>query len=131
MTGDNLGLKTWASAYLLARRLPTLATKHNLFALMQEPAASKGVLELGAGTGLVGIAAAAILHCRVLLTDLEPIVGNILNNIAKNLQTVNSHGGRLAVSELDWVLFERSAACRPEILSRPGFQPPSPASHPS
>lgn len=62
LTGDNLGLKTWGSAWTMAQLLPELGCYEPLQKLLGNDPATKGhrterppiqVLELGAGTGLV------------------------------------------------------------------------------
>jgi hypothetical protein len=99
LTGDNLGLKTWASSYMLAKRLESIRINHKLnendeqlFALM----------ELGSGTGLVGLAAAAIWKCSVLLTDLPEIIPNLKRNVEYNRKMIVKRGGYAAVQALDW-----------------------------
>jgi hypothetical protein len=87
LTADNLGLKTWASSYLLSKRL----------AMLDLPVASRA-LELGAGTGLVGLAAAATLGIEVLLTDLPEIVPNLKRNIETNRHL----GVEVQAEVLDW-----------------------------
>ena len=106
LTEDNLGLKTWASSYVLARnwhtlcnRLPRLPAHHN-----QRKAT---ILELGAGTGLVGIAAAAVLRVDVLLTDLPDIVPNLHRNIDANRPSIVSGGGSATAAILDWTVPEK------------------------
>lgn len=42
LTEDNLGLKTWASSYLMAKRLETIGAKH-LGSLLQEPQNMRGL----------------------------------------------------------------------------------------
>jgi predicted nicotinamide N-methyase len=95
LTADNLGLKTWASAYLLAKQLPSLFQKKEKSYYYDR------VLELGAGTGLVGIAAAALLHhaSLVVLTDLDEIVGNLSGNVERNQSMLCT---RCCVDVLDW-----------------------------
>lgn len=78
LTADNLGLKTWASSYLLAKRLVLLRTT------LPSTRPGESVLELGAGTGLVGMAAAVVLQAHVYLTDLPEIVPNLELNIRAN-----------------------------------------------
>jgi len=96
LTADNLGLKTWASSYLLAKRLHTLQ--------LPTPAASQRhtILELGAGTGLVGIAAAAVLGATVCLTDLPEIESNLAANVSANCAAIEQSGGYAYTSVLDW-----------------------------
>lgn len=94
LTEDNLGLKTWTSSLLLARRLGPLR-KHL-------PAQDFRVLELGAGTGLVGIAAACVWGMEVSLTDLPEIVTNLQYNVNHNAGIVQASGGTTLVMPLDW-----------------------------
>ncbi|KAF2215830.1 hypothetical protein CERZMDRAFT_94219 [Cercospora zeae-maydis SCOH1-5] len=96
LTGDDLGLKTWASSYLLAKRLAVL--QHTLPRLPQDAL----VLELGAGTGLVGMAAAAILKRHVVMTDLPEIVPNLQHNAQLSADAIRLHGGKVFCSVLDW-----------------------------
>ena len=94
LTADNLGHKTWLASYLLAKRLPSL--------LRYIPGLQSGaqVIELGAGTGLVGIAIAAIYDVHVHLTDLPAIVPNLLANTTVN--SPNIAKGSTSVGEFDW-----------------------------
>jgi predicted nicotinamide N-methyase len=128
LTADNLGLKTWAASYLLAQRLrriklPTIKQSPLEFSqvLMYRsstasssisssknfnlniPTSSRvDILELGAGTGLVGIAAAIALKASVFLTDLPAIEPNLRRNIALNAETISRQGGRAISGVLDW-----------------------------
>lgn len=107
MTSDNLGLKTWSSAYVLAQQLhkmrppPHSVDGHCKIDGVDE-ANSPAVLELGAGTGLVGIAAAIIWRRSVLLTDLPAIVVNLAHNIELNSSQLEEAGSRALTSVLDW-----------------------------
>nr|OQO28161.1 hypothetical protein B0A51_04581 [Rachicladosporium sp. CCFEE 5018] len=106
LAADSLGLKTWASSYLLAKRLCLLRdtlpplTKYTL------------ILELGAGTGLVGLATAAVLQQRVILTDLPAIVSNLQRNIHKNADLLATRQGSASTAVLDWSM--------PETFTHPG-----------
>jgi predicted nicotinamide N-methyase len=94
LTEDNLGLKTWTSSLLLARRLGSVRN--------YLPPQHFRVLELGAGTGLVGIAAACIWRTEVSLTDLPEIVPNLQYNVDHNLEIVQAFRGKPSVMSLDW-----------------------------
>lgn len=112
LTSDNLGMKTWVSSFLLARRL------HSIFesppALVEKgisaPAVVTGkdssirALELGAGTGLVGIAFAALAgsSATVHLTDLPDIVPNLAHNTALNIELLGGAESKVTTGVLDW-----------------------------
>lgn len=102
LTEDNLGLKTWSSSYVLAKNLHIL-TPH--IPLSKE----LPVLELGAGTGLVGMAAAITWQVPVVLTDLAAIVPNLARNVAGSASIVSERGGGAIAGILDWT--------QPEIFS--------------
>ncbi|KAI9714551.1 MAG: hypothetical protein M1812_006356 [Candelaria pacifica] len=96
LTADNLGLKTWGSSYLLARRLHLLSFPGPLYGQRLR------VLELGSGTGLVGIAAAAIGGATVHLTDLSEILPNLTRNVQENWGLITRNGGFATTAVLDW-----------------------------
>lgn len=103
MTGDGLGLKTWGSSYRLAQMLPNFATtslSHLLSARQDGSAVS--VLELGSGTGLLGLAAAAIWKTEVVLSDMVPIMPNLRFNVTENRRTIEGLGGYLSAGPLTW-----------------------------
>lgn len=95
LTGDDLGLKTWAASYLLAKRLHTLD-------LVQPGALERlQVLELGSGTGLVGLAMAG-LGADVVVSDMASIHANLARNVQDNSATVAQSGGSARAGILDW-----------------------------
>jgi len=96
LTEDNLGLKTWAASYLLAKRLTSLRT-----ALSHHTGVSQ-ILELGSGTGLVGMAAAAIFRTHAILTDLPGIVDNLELNRRANETSIADWNGSAETAVLDW-----------------------------
>lgn len=60
------------------------------------------ILEIGSGTGLVGIAAAAILGAHVTLTDLPHVLPNLRFNADSNAHAIAPRGGSLDVRPLGW-----------------------------
>ncbi|KAF2751206.1 hypothetical protein M011DRAFT_104997 [Sporormia fimetaria CBS 119925] len=95
LTGDDLGLKTWAASYMLAKRL------HRFDFLRPEGNSKLSVLELGSGTGLVGLAMAA-LGADVVLTDLPSIYTNLARNARDNSDVIRQGKGSARCGVLDW-----------------------------
>ncbi|EPS58908.1 hypothetical protein M569_15903, partial [Genlisea aurea] len=60
------------------------------------------ILELGSGTGLGGIAAAALLGARVTVTDLPHVVPNLQFNVDANAAILQKHGGAVDAAPLSW-----------------------------
>lgn len=88
LTSDNLGLKTWGSALILANKLVLgQSQKKYLYGL---------VLELGSGTGLVGMVS-TMLGFDTLVTDLKEITPNLQDNV-----DLNGLSDIMKVEELDW-----------------------------
>lgn len=103
LTGDNLGLKTWGSSYVLAQMLHTIGQTSLSHLLNPEDDQSRPpVLELGSGTGLLGLAAAAVWRTHVILSDLPEIVPNLSYNVEKNRQMIQERGGSVVAGALTW-----------------------------
>lgn len=103
LTGDNLGLKTWGSSYVLAQMLQTIGeTSLSNVLGRQDSQPRPSVLELGSGTGLLGLAAAAVWQTRVILSDLPEIIPNLSHNAEKNLAVVRERGGSVETGALTW-----------------------------
>lgn len=103
LTGDNLGLKTWGSSYVLAQMLHTIGETSLSHLLGPESGLARPtVLELGSGTGLLGLAAAPIWKTRVLLSDLPEIMPNLRHNAETNRTTIQELGGSVEAGALTW-----------------------------
>ena len=127
LTADNLGHKTWLASYLLARRLPSLKS----LPVPHNPSTNPlRILELGSGTGLLGIAAAALYpDAKARLTDLQAIVPNLKVNIDANRALFRGNNVP-EIGVLDWSLTssERCSESYNLILaSDPLYSPSHPA----
>lgn len=101
-SAENLVLTTWSSAGILSKLLHRL-TGIDRAQLEQDHASGRySVLELGAGTGLSGLAAAAIWGTSALLTDLPTIIPGIQANVDLNAGMLREHGAVAASGTLDW-----------------------------
>lgn len=103
---ENLPLSTWTASVVLAARLH----KFNLSLPLQSSSpldrdnkeSPIPVLELGAGTGLVGLSAACLWKTRAVLTDLPPIVEGLVGNVKLNVEWIEGSGGVVGCGSLDW-----------------------------
>lgn len=111
LTSDNLGMKTWASSYLLSRRLYTLFESAPELVPSTSPSVSRNkagqtlrALELGSGTGLVGLSFAALrgASASIHLTDLPAIVPNLSYNVNLNDELLAKTDATVTTGVLDW-----------------------------
>ncbi|KAI0326757.1 hypothetical protein GY45DRAFT_1258289 [Cubamyces sp. BRFM 1775] len=104
LTDDHtsVGLQSWGSSILLAERM---CLDPAVFGLVNPAGRSLRILELGAGTGLLSIAAAKLLTSsnnvpEVVATDYHPLVlDNLRANVERNFP---SSGPSVAIRPLDW-----------------------------
>ncbi|RLN98309.1 hypothetical protein BBJ28_00007993 [Nothophytophthora sp. Chile5] len=96
-SGQGTGLTTWDGSVVLAKYL-----EHQ----RRRDIAGSRVVELGSGTGLVGISAALLGAREVILTDLDYVVDNLAKNVAQTLQLLANEGGKVeckvSTQILDW-----------------------------
>ncbi|KAF0696793.1 Aste57867_12455 [Aphanomyces stellatus] len=108
-TGQGTGLTIWDGSVVLAQYLEhTSAVDAH-----QDSVRGKRVLELGAGTGLVGLAAALCGAADVTITDLGYTLPNIDANIAANAAAI-APGVVVRTLELDW--FKESVGLDVDVL---------------
>ena len=111
---SSVGAQTWGGACLLA---DMIIKEPQTFGLPTSPAlsASPRVLELGAGTGLVGLAVAKFLTsvntpADLILTDFHPsVTDNLRQNVIAN-SFPNPGPVSVSVEPLDWSLFPAAYA---------------------
>ncbi|GAA5802710.1 hypothetical protein HPULCUR_008184 [Helicostylum pulchrum] len=87
--GNDLGFKTWGAAPMMAKKLLQEKIIPNLN--------SSVVLELGTGTGMVGLICDHLGASEIHVTDYHP---RVLENVAYNVQLNNS---KAIVSKLDFI----------------------------
>ncbi|KAL2906549.1 Protein-lysine methyltransferase METTL21C [Bienertia sinuspersici] len=96
---EGLSFQLWPAATSLFSLLNT----HRLHRhLPLHPHRRIRILELGSGTGLVGITAAAILGADVTVTDLPHVIPNLEFNVAANGSIIAANSGTVVAAELTW-----------------------------
>ena len=75
------------------------------------------MLELGSGTGVVGIAAAC-LGAAVLATDVPEVLSLLRGNMARNAGLVAAAGGSVAAAALNWEVPEAAAEVEATLSGR-------------
>lgn len=116
LRAEGLTLATWPSCTVFANllhRLPDIRIPDDLAI---SPDSTVPILELGAGTGLVGIAASIIWKRPVVLTDLEPVVPALAANIALNSEFLPATSSQSGCGTLDWNKPDRLTFDGPEHL---------------
>ncbi|KAK9845065.1 hypothetical protein WJX74_010163 [Apatococcus lobatus] len=115
---QNLGTTVWDASIVLAKWLEKGARRGEL---ARHRLRGKKAIELGAGTGLAGLAL-AMLSCDVVLTDTASILRLLQLNYDANLSPAACSGldlpclselGKVSVQELDWTRPEQFAAASP------------------
>ncbi|KAI4102940.1 MAG: hypothetical protein L6R37_004090 [Teloschistes peruensis] len=94
----------------------------------ESPLQPNRVIELGAGTGLMGLAIAAMFPVHVHLTDLPEIVPNLRSNVVTSqAESKTSLKGNTTVGELDWSQHAHGSEYDLVVVADPIYSPQHPA----
>ena len=112
VASDNLLLSTWGASFILANQLHKIDVSAALFSgppqerereHVHKNVPRPKVLELGAGTGLVGMTAAILWRTNAILTDLPGIIPGIRANIVANTSNLSKASASIQAGTLDWL----------------------------
>lgn len=116
----SVGLQTWGSSLVLARRM---CQSPSSFGLARHPSGRPlRILELGAGTGLLSLVAAKILvreaiPACIVATDFHPsVLSNLEYNISSNFPKTSAPDVTIHVRPLDWRSFHETTPASPRAL---------------
>ncbi|KAJ0409021.1 hypothetical protein ATCC90586_005205 [Pythium insidiosum] len=96
VTGFGTGLTVWPAACVLLKHL-----EHRYSGARDRTLQGQLVVELGSGTGVVGIAAAILGADRVVLTDIQKLLFLLEANASIARETTNGHV-HIDVEAFDW-----------------------------
>ena len=105
---DNLALATWGASFILANQLYKVDVSEALETSAKPSEESKSealnapILELGAGTALVGLTAALLWKRNAILTDLPQIVTGTAATVGANAVALAASNVSVHCGSLDW-----------------------------
>ncbi|KAI9166002.1 hypothetical protein LWI28_024538 [Acer negundo] len=107
LPSEGLSFKTWPAATTLVTLLDhyrSHPTNSPLTSVLSNGVVVQqlNILELGSGTGLVGMAASAVLKANVTVTDLPHVISNLQFNVDANASMLSLQGGTVDVAPLRW-----------------------------
>lgn len=107
LPSQGIGFQLWPAATILVTLLDNIRNGSTPFSDLFKPREEGDslplrILELGSGTGVVGIAAAAILGAKVTVTDLPHVLPNIQFNVDANSKVLEQQNGVVDVAALSW-----------------------------
>ncbi|SCV69592.1 BQ2448_2612 [Microbotryum intermedium] len=122
LLSNSTGFRTWGSAILLAQSIASRPFDYFPSMDSRSPSHGKGplrVLELGSGTGLVGLTVVGTLstlrvRSRIDLTDFEEgVLSNLCRNLEKLRPSIDSEILECHISKLDWSDYQSKGSTRP------------------
>ncbi len=125
LKAQGLSLETWAASSVQAALIQRLTESQITFPPDMTAADQSSsrtiipILELGAGTGMVGISAAVRWGLHTVLTDLGPIVPGLAANIKLNRHSLLSEG-QMSCGTLDWSQPTRLTLYPPPVAAAEG-----------
>ena len=118
---ENLSLSTWGASFILANQLYKIDVSEALETCREENTeisqshdgttrkSHPPILELGAGTALVGLTAALLWNKDAILTDLPAIVSGTAATVAANAPSLTASKVQVHCGSLDWFQPQRLA----------------------
>lgn len=104
---DNLALATWGASFILANQLYKIDVSEALETSAKSNESNGSpphspILELGAGTALVGLTAALLWKRNAILTDLPQIVTGTAATVGANAAALAASNVSIHCGSLDW-----------------------------
>lgn len=115
----SVGLQSWGSSILLAERM---CMDPSAFGLRREEGSLPlRVLELGAGTGLLSIAASKLLpSARIIATDYHPnVLANLSANVATNFPSSHPSSAAMCKPPVQIMALDWQHPCYDGVLDAP------------
>lgn len=113
---DNLALATWGASFILANQLHKIDVSEALAITNSQNDSNapenedekttpplSPILELGAGTALVGLTAALLWKRNAILTDLPNIVTGTAATVGANTAALAASNTKVHCGSLDWI----------------------------
>ena len=97
---DNTGWQVWECSNVMLRFLLKKDLLKNESSLILDE--KSRILDLSAGAGLISIALAASLGCRVVASDTTPQLPQLLRNVKRNKEVIKKSGGSVLVRSCYW-----------------------------
>jgi hypothetical protein len=133
---ENLSLSTWGASFILANQLYKIDVSEALEICREQDdnkhfqntngttrKSHAPILELGAGTALVGLTASLLWNRDAILTDLPAIVAGTAATVAANTPALSASDVQVQCGSLDWFQPQRLAFHLPSAGPIPDLSP--------